>query len=319
MNTLFYTTLARFMFPCFALFALLVAQTTRAETTNCTAITSLPAVITTQGVYCFTGHLATAITSGNAIEIQANNVTIDLNGFKLGGLGAGDGTTARGIYANQRNNIVIRNGIVRGFFLGIYLDDISPFITSQGHLIEDILADRNTYRGLLLEGRGMTVRRNQVVDTGGSTSSGSAIGIRVLGPGNDILNNRISTTVATSGSGGDAYGIMMLAANGSVIQNNRVSDTQADSAAKGYGIYLGSSSSNLLIQNNSVATTQGNTTYGIYITASFFVNARENTMVTADFGIYYSAGTASGVYKDNIADNISTSDYTGGTDGGGNF
>jgi hypothetical protein len=74
----------------------------RAETVNCTAITSLPFVITVPGVYCFTGHLETAMTSGTAIDIQTNNVVLDLNGFKLGGLAAGLGTTARGIFANNR-------------------------------------------------------------------------------------------------------------------------------------------------------------------------------------------------------------------------
>src|SRR5262249_7182256 len=39
----------------------------RAEPVVCTAITPLPAVITVQGIYCFTGDLATGITSGIAI------------------------------------------------------------------------------------------------------------------------------------------------------------------------------------------------------------------------------------------------------------
>src|SRR5437870_353667 len=54
-----------------------------AETVNCTPITTIPTVITVQGIYCFTGHLSTAITTGNAIDIQTNNVVLDLNGFKL--------------------------------------------------------------------------------------------------------------------------------------------------------------------------------------------------------------------------------------------
>ena len=62
---------------------------TQAETIDCTAITSPPYVIATQGVYCLTGNLSTSITTGSAIEIQANNVTLDLNGFKLGELVAG--------------------------------------------------------------------------------------------------------------------------------------------------------------------------------------------------------------------------------------
>lgn len=48
------------------------APFSQAKTIGCTEITSLPAVITTQGVYCFTDNLSTNITSGSAIEIQTN-------------------------------------------------------------------------------------------------------------------------------------------------------------------------------------------------------------------------------------------------------
>jgi len=270
--------------------ALAFAPGAQAETTNCTAITSLPAVITTQGVYCFTGNLSTAITSGFAIEIQTNNVTLDLNGFKLGGLAAGDGTGASGIFAWKRKNITIRNGIVRGFRYGISLSDSTPFTTSQGHLVEDILADQNTNVGIALSGRGMTLRRNQVVDTGGSTVMGAAFAISVNGSGNDILNNRITTTVATSGGDGAASGISVGNANSGMIQNNRVDDTQADGTGDSIGIRVGGAN---------------------YVTVS------DNTVVTAKYGIFYVA--SSGVYRDNTADNISTTKYSGGTDGGGNF
>src|SRR5262249_50792370 len=40
-----------------------------AETVGCQPITSVPVVITVQGIYCFTGHLNTAQTHGAAIEI----------------------------------------------------------------------------------------------------------------------------------------------------------------------------------------------------------------------------------------------------------
>ena len=61
--------------------ALLAFSTASAEAINLTAITSLPATITTRGVHCLTGDLSTSITSTKAIEIQTNNVTIDMNGF----------------------------------------------------------------------------------------------------------------------------------------------------------------------------------------------------------------------------------------------
>src|SRR5262245_51671341 len=178
------------------LLALAVGATqAHAETINCTPITTLPAVITVQGIYCFTGHLSTAITSGNAIDIQTNNVILDLNGFKLGGLAAGLGTTAHGIHASNRQNITIKNGTVRGFFRGIYLEDAGA---SQGHVIEDIRADQNTFGGIEVRGDGNIIRNNQVVTTGGTTAIGSdagAIGIQVVGNGPRVLNNDVITVV----------------------------------------------------------------------------------------------------------------------------
>src|SRR5690606_30008425 len=54
---------------------------------SCTGyIDSLPATISSQGVWCLRGHLSTGISSGDAISINTNNVTIDCNDFKLGGL-----------------------------------------------------------------------------------------------------------------------------------------------------------------------------------------------------------------------------------------
>ena len=159
--------------------AVLPLASVHAETVNCTPITALPAVITVQGIYCFKGDLTTAMTSGNAIDIQTNNVVLDLNGFKLGGLAAGLGTSAVGIHADNRQNITIKNGTVRGFFQGILLGGGGP---SQGHVVEDIRADQNTLEGIQVQGAGNIVRNNQVVATGGSTFFGpnaNALGIVV--------------------------------------------------------------------------------------------------------------------------------------------
>ncbi len=60
-----------------ALATALMATPAKAETIECTVIDSIPFTITVQGIYCFKGNLATTLTSGNMIEIQTNNVTID--------------------------------------------------------------------------------------------------------------------------------------------------------------------------------------------------------------------------------------------------
>src|SRR5215831_18036620 len=120
-----------------------------AETTDCTAITTVPFTITTEGIYCVTQDIETNLAAGNAIEIDASNVVLDLNGHKLGNLTAGLGTSARGIHAADRKNIMIKNGTVRGFKFGIALDDSG---NSEGHIVEDIRADFNTFTALQVEG-----------------------------------------------------------------------------------------------------------------------------------------------------------------------
>ena len=87
--------------------AFIFLSAAQAETTECTVITSLPYAINTQGIYCLKGNLESNMTSGNAITINTNNVVLDLNGYKIGGLAAGAGTNANGIFAGQRQNILL--------------------------------------------------------------------------------------------------------------------------------------------------------------------------------------------------------------------
>ncbi len=192
-----------------------------AETLNCTPINAVPAVITLPGVYCFTKSLVTTISTGKAIDIQANNVVLDMNGHRLGGLGAGLGTTADGIYSFNRQNITIRNGTVRGFLIGVRMGGSGG---SQGHLVEDVRADLNTYTGIRVEGTGNIVRNNQVVATGGTTSGfTSAWGIVVIGVGARVINNDVITV--TDG-GGVSFGISITDGSDGLAVNNRI--TSAD-------------------------------------------------------------------------------------------
>ena len=197
------------------------AAPARAETVNCTAITSLPALITVQGIYCFTGNLSTSIATGNAIDIQTNNVIVDLNGFKLGGLGAGPGTVAIGIHALNRQNLTIKNGTIGGFLHGVFLQDSG---LSAGHVVEDIRADQNTYTGIQVIGTGDIVRNNQVVATGGSTvtgtTNGNAFGIIVQGSGVRVLNNDVMTT--TKVGAGLGYGIFFNSGATGLAVNNPI-------------------------------------------------------------------------------------------------
>jgi hypothetical protein len=200
----------------------------RAETTQCTAITSLPAVITAQGIYCLTDDLNTSMTTGRAIEIQANNVVLDLNGHRLGGSTAGLGTTASGVFALQRQNVTIRNGTIRGFYVAIYLYDSNPASTT-GLVVEDMRIDQATFSGIQVAGRGAVIRHNQILFTGGTTANGPNVApaaIVASGPENRVLGNDI-VTVTEQGLG-TSRGIIVGsgADGGSLIVGNRI--TQAN-------------------------------------------------------------------------------------------
>jgi hypothetical protein len=217
------------------LLALIMCPTAlRAETTNCTAVTTVPAVISTPGVYCLTGNLVTNMASGNAIDIQANNVVLDLNGFRVAGLAAGAGTQARGIYSLNHQNITIKNGIVRGFLVGIFLEGSS----GQGHLVEDILADLNTMVGIGIGGHRSIVRNNRIVSTGGGTGAPFALGIIIDGSGNRVINNDIMNVFhpASQAAGISFEGFANV---DSLAVGNRITAAPAGIAIEGTGKYQG--------------------------------------------------------------------------------
>ena len=73
--------------------------------------------ITESGTYYLTGNVLTS-ASGAAIEVAADHVVIDLNGFEMSSTTDFSGTpnTTQGIFADTVN-VMIRNGTVRAFRL----------------------------------------------------------------------------------------------------------------------------------------------------------------------------------------------------------
>jgi parallel beta-helix repeat protein len=217
---------------------------------NCTGfITTLPAVISTQGTWCLKQDLTTAISSGVAITINTNNVTVDCNDFKLGGLAAGVGTSTFGIYANDRLNATVRNCSIRGFLAGVRLIGTN----GGGHLLEDNRFDGNTQIGIYLEGDGSVIRRNRILDTGGTTLTLEFLGIDTGSGVIDIKENIVSGVIATGGSGGIVYGIRTNFNGKGTIEGNSIRDLAPDGASSGYGIY------NL---NSGVLVLRGNNVFG---------------------------------------------------------
>jgi parallel beta-helix repeat protein len=105
-----------------------------------TPISSLPFVISAPGSYYLTKNLSVS-TGTNAIEISANEVTLDLNGFTLSSTASpAVGTAIFLTNANGNSDVTIRNGFIQGgvtysggsysgngFFRGIFYIGSAPF------------------------------------------------------------------------------------------------------------------------------------------------------------------------------------------------
>lgn len=205
-------------------------------------IDSAATVVGSQGVWCLRKDLSTSMTSGAAITIAANNVTIDCNGYKIGGLGGGELSGASGIKAVDRQNATVRNCSVRGFMAGIHLSG------GSGHLVEDNRLDNNILYGILLDGGdNNTVRRNRVFDTGGYPAANYGVGIVAYA---DVIDNTVSGVFAAGGV--DTYPTGIAAsADGAEIRGNRVRGLAVAGAGFATGINVNGAGAN--VADNSIS------------------------------------------------------------------
>ena len=154
--------------------AALLAATFTASAQVKKPISKVPFTITKPGNYFLTKDLVVTTPHPQlgfvGIIVGANNVTIDLNGRELStasGTGVGIDST------NGVSNVTVRNGVIRGFGIGISFGD-------KGHaLIEEVHVVKCTVIGIWLTMDHATVRRCVVRDTGGKGTSQTVQGIRI--------------------------------------------------------------------------------------------------------------------------------------------
>jgi hypothetical protein len=198
-------------------------------------ITSVPIIISAPGVYCVTQKISSTLASGAAITINANSVLLDLNDFAIGNLGAGAGTTAVGIYSVDHQNIHIRNGVLRGFWMGVGLlngtqTGLSTALSS-GHIVEGIVTDTSYLAGIVVEGPYATVKNNKIMNTIGSNAVNSTLPgaqdnasaiIVGGGAGINVSGNQVFNTDCTNGcsTASNVTGIDVGPSPGPVIADN---------------------------------------------------------------------------------------------------
>ncbi len=200
---------------------------------DCTEIVSVPVTITVPGHYCLKRDLGTGMSSGQAIRIEANYVTIDLNGFKLGGLAAGPSTQATGIYAYGYGNITIRNGTVRGFRTNIAIVSTGDGSSTTGHIVENIRSENARSVGMDVGGWRVLVRDNFIVNTL-NPAENTVIGLRIADSRGSVVSGNVVTGVLAETG---AIGIYLSGANGVLVEGNRVFDVTASFARSVYSTH----------------------------------------------------------------------------------
>jgi hypothetical protein len=158
-------------------------------------------VIATPGSYYLTTNIV-GVSGENGINIQANNVTLDLNGFPVIGVPG----SSSGI-AISSANVAVHNGIVSGWGqYGIYSSGMNA--TLQG-----LTVCSNSLYGIYA-GSNSSVTGNNLVGNNASNTAGYA-GLIVTGSDTLIQNNH----VVGSGAGTSGDGILILGSGNIVIQN----------------------------------------------------------------------------------------------------
>jgi hypothetical protein len=214
----------------------------------------MPLTISASGSYYLTQNVTSA---ANGITVNADDVTIDLNGFVITGPGAGSNS---GILINGRNNVEIRNGTVRGFSRGIY----DGYATGESYRVLGVRAVANSTAGIYFTGTNNQIRDCTVSSTGVSAANISIYGI-YTGAGSTVANNTVTRTghQATATS----FIFCIMTNTGCIVTNNTVYNNGTSAAGYVYGISVssGCTLTGNNVHNNGTSATVG-VVFGIYAT-----------------------------------------------------
>jgi hypothetical protein len=153
-----------------------------------------PQIITQPGGYNLSGNITLPAGCGaDAIDVKADNVVIDLNGYAITGTGAGNGVGINGV---THSNVTVKNGsIVKMGGGGVSL--------GQGATVMDLTARSN---GTNINENGIYIADGSVRHVHANSNSGSGI----------LAND--GTEVSDSVANNNVYGIL-LNSGGTVLHN----------------------------------------------------------------------------------------------------
>ncbi|HVN64758.1 MAG TPA: hypothetical protein VMT58_08990 [Candidatus Binataceae bacterium] len=173
-----------------------------------------PYKINKSGSYRLTSDLTVLSTTANAIDVNADDVTIDLNGFSIIGPGPVSG---RGI--NAGNLETIENGAITGFGgdYGIRTNsnsivrnvransNFSGIVVNNNSVVKNCVANSNTSTAIACEGSGCAVSGNTV-------NSNRSAAVYCVGSGcmisGNVMNGNKYGIAASDGTTGYSWNVL---------------------------------------------------------------------------------------------------------------
>ena len=227
----------------------------RADTTDCTTIGSLPRVITSPGAYCLAAPIATASTASVKIDIKSDNVVLDCNDNEIAYTGAA-GSNGTGVRASGRTDVVIRN---------CRLVNFSTAISATGG--RRVRLQRNHADGSLATGIRLNVAQGEALDNAVSNTLGP--NAMLVDPPADssalVRGNTVSIVAPTASS--SATGIRIAGAGRVLMRDNVVRGVGVPATTNSYGIFVASSSalqpSPAVLLNGGMFKGQGTNNYAV--------------------------------------------------------
>lgn len=234
-------------------------------------ITEVPFRIEEPGSYIVTQDLINTTDDTNGIQIDADNVTLDLGGFRLTsdmGPSVGPGTTARvGIQIFSQNNVVIRNGHITDWDASgigasgcdscVY-ENLTISRTSVGlragdySIIHHVTSSFNRVLGISLS-EGSLIAHSTAHDNegGGIAGSGSSVIFNCSSFRNENIGYNVgASTIIASAAFENGLSGFRLGTGGTVQQS-----VSYDNGENGFFIISGHARDNVAARNGNLGTT----------------------------------------------------------------
>jgi parallel beta-helix repeat protein len=183
--------------------------------------------------------------SGRGLSIDADNITLNLNGFRVFGFPDISGEGA-GVRFNGVSGSTLKNGTVAGFDAGVHVNG------GRGNTVKKVQVRDNIGGGLLGDGISVEGSSDNVIKKNQVVHNGPFGGITILGAssGNDIVSNLvIENNVKSAGPANEDIGIRI---ENSVTQTLISKNTVRGSGLEGISIFATATQNELV--NNTVVS-----------------------------------------------------------------